>query len=161
MYPYHWIACVPVLLASPAPLTTQVPLTQRCPNLTVHEPVVLYEVTGSTLAGPYDRSLVVYNDGLARLSSAGDQGELGSAKLAFVSPEGAQALQRDLDQAGAFKLCDDSTTVSDVPLSTLTVFRAGSDVQAHTFSWWSTNEFPYEMTDKVLSDFIATYFPGS
>ena len=56
---------VPLALAALA-----APPPAPCPNLYPHEPAVLFEVSGYTLAGPYDLELAVYGDGYARLSSA-------------------------------------------------------------------------------------------
>src|SRR5689334_12309132 len=41
-----------------------------CANVHVHEPVVIFEVSGTTLSGSIDQTLIAYGDGALKLASA-------------------------------------------------------------------------------------------
>ena len=47
----------------------------------VNEPVLVYDVSGSTIAGPFNQSLVVYNNGTAKISEVS---QLGGADAAVT-----------------------------------------------------------------------------
>jgi hypothetical protein len=148
------LAALPLLFAAaPAPVPT------ACPNSIRHEPLVLYDVAGSTIAGPIDTSLVVYNDGTARVSSAGQFGGPSSSEVAFVGSNAAHQLLVDLSSLGAGQLCDDITLAVDLPTSTLTVFRDATDSRNHTFSW-IVPIAPYDAVQQRLQTFIHTNFPN-
>ena len=138
----------PTSVASPA---------DQCPNLLLHEPLVLYELSGATLIGPVDRTLTVYADGALKLSAASATGP-GECTLGQTTPELAQALQQELVRAGAFDLCDDARNVSDVPLNTLTLLRGAQDARAHTFSYW-IGDGHYQAVDDAIAKFITVQFP--
>ena len=145
-----------------APLAlSQTPGSQRlpaspCPNLVPREPLVLYEVTGGTLSGPIDYALTVYSDGAARLSSYLGEGGIGSGQLVQLDPGTVGALRAGLEAAGALQACDQEGVVTDVPLQTLTVFRAGSTRRSNTFSWFWDDDLA--QVRELLDDFIATHF---
>lgn len=117
---------------SPARATDPLPF---CPNSFEREPVLLYEVTGGTLSGPIDRFLSLYSDGTARLSSYLGDG-MGSSQLGGATPSEVDGLHAELVALGAMNLCDQEDLVSDVPLSTLTVFRRNQRPRSNTFSWF-------------------------
>lgn len=143
---------------SAAPLQTQA-LNPPCPNTLRHEPLVVFEVTGGTLAGPVDSLLAVYDDGLARYSSSIGPGP-GFSYTVGVGEAQARGLQADLAAAGALYLCDASDgVVNDVPLSTLTVLRGQTRQAGNTFSWFLP-EGPTATIEGVLSAFIAAHFPA-
>jgi hypothetical protein len=125
----------------------------------VHEPLVLYDVGGSTIAGPIDTSLVVYNDGTVRVSSAAQFGLPSKSEVAFVGSDAAHQLLLDLSALGAGQLCDHFAAVPDLPVSTLTIFRDATDSRNHTFSWVITPA-PYDAVQQRLQDFIHTNFPS-
>jgi hypothetical protein len=162
MHRHAWLACSLALFVVPLASSSNAPAArQACANLVAHEPIVVYEVTGYTVAGQLvDRSLAVYGDGLARISAAEDGGGAGRARIAYLSPATAASLQRDLASAGAFTLCDDPFPVADMPMSTLTVLRGATDAKARTYSWWWAQQTPYEPAEQVLASFIAAHFPG-
>lgn len=148
------LAAVPFLFAAaPAPAPTP------CPNTITHEPLVLYDVGGSTLAGPIDIGLTVYNDGTARISATGQFGLPSQALTAYVGPAAATQLLLDLSTLGAGQLCDHYTNVVDLPVSTLTLFRNGTDPRNHTFSWLESDG-AYGPVQNRLQDFIHATFPG-
>ena len=148
------LAALPFLVAAAAP-AAPVP----CPNEIQHEPLVLYDVNGSTLGGPIDISLTVYNDGQARLSSIGQFGNPSKSQLAFPGPAAATQLLLDLSALGAGTLCDKLFFVSDVPTTTLTVFRNATTARNHTFSWLVGVD-AYGQIDQRIQTFIQTYFPS-
>jgi hypothetical protein len=129
---------------------------QGCTNLYPREPLVLYEVSGGSLGGPIDYTLSVNNDGSARLASSIGDG-MGSSQLVAVPPAEVAALHGDLVALGAFMLCDQEELVSDVPLSTLTIFRTTPRPRTNTFSWLGGAAEVGEIQMR-LEDFIAEHF---
>jgi len=140
------------------PATPQPAAQSGCSNIWVAEPLVVYDVTGSTLAGPVDSNLVVYDSGVVKLSSASSKPGEGRAMLSYVSQQEALDFARDLALAGGLAICDQNTAGSDVPLKTLTLFRSGkTDTRVHTFSWWfATKE--YTPIQQRIDQFIQTNF---
>jgi len=127
--------------------------TASCANTQRREPIVMWDVTGNTVAGPVHGQLVVYNDGVTSVSSGN-----GGVRTEAVAPAVVQALRGDLIQAGATTLCDQKQ-VTDMPLTTLTMFVGSTDAQAHTFSYWVANN-GYAAVQAEIDDFLATHFPG-
>jgi hypothetical protein len=159
MFKMTLLVCALAFALAPSSTSGRSTQGEPCPNSIPHEPVVIYEITGGTLASTVDRSLVVYNDGFARLSSAEDNGCPGRAQVAQVAPVAVKQLAQDLAQAGAFALCDATSVVTDVPLNTLTVCGGGTETVSHTFSWWLAPQTPYERAEQILQDFLAANFP--
>jgi hypothetical protein len=141
-------ASVPKTAAS-SPADAEAAQGTAC-NVWNHEPLVAFDVTGATLAGPLDESLIVYSDGTVKHFSQSQ----GISKVTFVPPVQARALAADLLAAGAFTLCDQPLAGSDIPLQTLTVFRGAQNAAAHTFNWWS-DDAPYDVPHQILASFIA------
>lgn len=149
-------ALLPVFLA-PAPAVVQAP--PACPNIVTHEPLVLYDITGSSFAGPIDIALTVYNDGTARISSSNQLGLPSQAETVMVGAVDAHQLLLDLSALGAGHLCDSFQGIPDVPVSTLTVFRDAVDSRNHTFSWVLA-QGAYAPVEQRLQDFIHSTFPN-
>jgi len=153
-----------VLFASLIPLVAhvqsraEVATTPPCDNLLVHEPIVLYDLSGSTLAGPVDRTLTIYGDGSMKLAATSVDGP-GRYVTSQTTPEVASALQQALVQARASTLCDDPRLVTDVPLHTLTLLDGAQDGRTHTFSYW-IGDGNYARVDALLEKFINEQFPG-
>ena len=147
------------LAPSPANPATAAAAQAGCQDLWAQHPLVVYDVTGSTLAGPVDLSLVVYDSGVAKLSSASGAPGQGKARVEYLTPQATLALARALFQSGSFQTCDQPLAGSDVPLKTLTVFRGGTDAKAHSFSWWIT-ENEYAVLEQHVTDFIGAHFGG-
>jgi hypothetical protein len=125
-----------------------------CVNVQRREPIVMWDVTGDTLAGTLVHGrLVVYNDGVTSVSSGN-----GDVRTEGVAPAVVQGLRRALVQAGATTLCDQAY-VTDMPLTTLTMFEGNTDAQAHTFSYWVA-ENAYAGVQAEIDHFLATHFPG-
>lgn len=119
-------------------------------NLWNHEPLVAFDMTGATLAGPLDESLVVYSDGTVKHFSQSQ----GISHVTYVEPLEARKLAADLLAAGVSTLCDQPQAGADIPLQTLTVFRGAQNAAAHTVNWWS-DEAPYDVPHQILASFIA------
>ena len=151
-----------VLLAALASLPCLAPAGQSASpsvaaNVIQHELLVSYDLTGSTLAGPFNLDLEVFNDGTAKLSGVTNAGA--DARIANVGAATALKLARDLHDAGAWNLSDQPGTFSDVPLHTLTVLRGTANQKGHVFSYWiGINE--YATVEQTLQQFIAVHFPG-
>ncbi len=149
-------SAVPLALALAA-LPAAPPATP-CPDIYPHEPAVLYEVSGSTIAGPSDLELLVYGDGWARVSSA-TAGTSGQCQQVFVGRPAARALLERLAAEQAFTLCDGDQPITDMPLATLTVMRPATDTRAHSMSWILADSSFREL-EQELGRFLATWFPG-
>jgi hypothetical protein len=153
----------PSFLALAAAPRGELASVQDCPDLLQATPIVTFDVSGFTLAGPLHTHLVVYDNGLAALSSAGGfpgSGD-GTAEFEFLPPADALGLLSDLRAAHAFELCDDTTQVADLPLTTVTVMTPGSDSKAHSFSYWIPSSPRHHEVAQTIADFIDRSFPGS
>jgi hypothetical protein len=119
------LGLVPALPALPAAqqVGAQPELTAAgCQNKIMHEPVVSYDVTGSTFAGPFHEHFTVFNNGFASLSRLTNFSGA-DAQTANISAADVAQLRTDLAATGAYSLCDITASVSDIPLTTITVFR--------------------------------------
>ena len=133
------------------------PQAQDCENLFAHEPAVVFEVSGSTLAGPVDTTLTVYTDGIVKISSASASGP-GKAATAVVTADDVEKLRVALVAGSGLKLCDDPRIVTDAPLHTVTLLSGLQDAQAHTFSYWVGTD-AYTVVDQRLQQFVQQVFP--
>ena len=128
-----------------------------------HEPVLVLDVTGTTLLGIVHRHLAVYNDGYATLS-AFERGSFRAlptqayARTAFATESTVAQLRQALGRAGAFALEDQRGFVTDVPLTTVTIFRGGTNAVAHTYSYWLPTG-DYGGADAIVHTFLADHFP--
>ncbi len=129
-----------------------------CANVIVHEPLLVYEVRGGTIAGPFDLHLVVYSDGAARIADLTDA-EIPRGAAAQTDPDAVSDLMRDLERVGGMIDCDSLGTYTDVPLHTLTMLKPGTDARAHTFSWWIPENGAGAMEVRI-QEFIAEAFPA-
>jgi hypothetical protein len=129
--------------------TSAEPAQADC-NVWNHEPLVAYDLTGSTFLGPLDQSLMVFSDGTVKHFSQTQ----GIAKVTYVTPLQARTLSADLFAAGVFTLCDQPEAGADIPLQTLTLFRGVQDAAAHTVNWWSDDP-SYDVLHQILANFIA------
>ena len=121
-----------------------------------HEPVLVFDVSGSTLTGPLHISYRVYNDGYIAGSECGGPFGVNSAGTAGASEAEVLALQKALIDAGGMSLPDQNLSVADIPLTTVTVFRGDTNARAHTFSYW-TNDAEYAALGQVISDFMTAH----
>lgn len=160
-------ALVPVLLApflvqsAPTQLPPSAPLepTQTCCNSILHEPFLVYDVAGSTLAGPVFRHLVVYDDGHAMLAAAADATHPGGVATAQLTRAEVQALRNALVIQGAWSHCDDDAQVSDVPVKTVTVLQGTTNAIAHSYSYRIATA-GLAGVEQRIEMLIALKFPG-
>ena len=152
------------LLAIPAAVALRpapaAPAPQACTDFVRQQPVLIYDVTGSTLLGPVHRNLVVYGNGLASISDVSGAPPVAKAEVTNVSPDLVGTLLKDLRLAGAFTLCDQQQTILDVPLRSVTVSRGSTDSMAHTYNYWVAGASAYAVPEQVLEDFIDLAFPS-
>lgn len=130
------------------------PVAAPCENLIFSEPVVVYQVTGSTLLGAYDLELILNSNGIVRLSS----GVLERSQLAFIGPGAANAVSRRMEALGGMLECDQDGTYSDAPIHTLTVLRGFTDARAHSASWYAPSA-PQALMQMELDQLITDLFP--
>jgi len=150
---------VSTVAALPFLFMAQAAPTPTCANTIRHEPVLLFDVNGGTLAGPVDMQLTVYNDGVARICRTQSIFGTVDARIAYVTPAAAKQLVGDVAAFGAGTLCDLDLITSDVPNSTLTILRDATDTRAHTFSWTGA-QGAYSQIEQRLYTFINATFPG-
>lgn len=167
---YAATALVPVLVAFMAvPSPTQQQLDpgagpglaapSLCANKIKTEPVVIYDVSGSTFAGPFHQHLTVYSSGFATLARSSSFSGIDAATAQASLADVAQ-LRLDLRALGASTLCDIPTIVADVPLTTVTVFTGATDARAHTFSFFLSIK-QQGAVKQLLEEFIGAHFPGT
>ena len=126
-----------------------------CPNKIGFEPVVTYEVSGTTFAGPLYQHLTVYNNGhalFARKTTFTDP----VVEAVQVTPADVAQLRDDLAATGAFGLCDLPPQGADIPLTTITVFSGGTDARSHTFSFFFSAG-GQAAAKQVIEAFITTH----
>ena len=136
-----------------SPLSTQ----SGCGNSIVHEPLIIYEVSGGTLAGPVDLHLTVYSDGAVRVADMSDP-SAPRGGLERVDPEAVSSLALYLERMGAGINCDADGIVMDVPLHTLTLLKPGTNPRGHTYSWWLPEDSSGDIAAR-LEQFVAEVFP--
>ena len=120
------------------------------------EPVLMFDVTGSTLTGPLHSRYTVYNDGLITGGSCGGFTGANAAGTAYAPPSDVSQLLADLVDAGGVKLLDQNLSVADIPLTTVTVLKGSTNARAHTFSYW-IGVGEYAQLASVIADFQAKY----
>ena len=135
---------------------TDMPAPPTCFNVVAHEPLLVFEVLGTTLLGQVDDTLTVYNDGTCKLATAYADG-FGQVRRVEISPREVFMLYQALDQAGAFMACDDTRQFMDVPLHTVTLMNGVQDAWGHSFSYW-IGDGNYAVIDSVLENFLAEHF---
>ncbi len=152
------LCAVPLVLAVSSGTARSVG-TGGCDNIWFHEPLLVYDVSGGTFAGPTDLSLTVYNSGQVKISSASLQPGEGRADIAYVTPADARNLAVELRALGAHSQCDVPVSGADIPLKTLTVFGLGTDTFAHTFSWFQVMGDTALIQQRIM-EFISDTFPA-
>lgn len=126
-------------------------------HATDRQPVLIHDVSGGTLLGPVQSTVVVWSSGAVTYSGQEAFGDpvVGATSL---SPAELDALMDGLAASGAQVLEDQWPQVSDVPLHTVTVLGPTSDSTAHTFSYW-IGEGDYASVDEVLGRLMAEVQP--
>ncbi len=119
------------------------------------EPIVNLDVTGSTLLGAFHSRMTVYSDGLVTGSDCGGFSGSNSAGTASATKNEASMLHRRLLAAGGLTLPDNGLLVSDVPLTTVTVWDKNSK-KSNTFSFF-VGGGQYSTILQILNDFAAKH----
>lgn len=137
-----FLACAPLAFGA---ASNQIP----------HEPLLVYDVTGSTLLGPLHTSLSVYNDGTVSYVSLPPfvLGAVPEVRTVFVGQPAVQALSKDLSMAGAGTLQDNFGAAQDIPLTTVTFMRPATDTRAHTFSFLFAGP-GHQAVSLIVNEFI-------
>ena len=121
----------------------------------VCEPVLIFDVSGSTLTGPCHKNLSVYNNGRVSLAEfATSQPTRNESKM--VSPGEVKSLIGQLSRYT--RLQDDQTIVTDIPMTTVTLFQGLTDARAHSFSYWLPIG-DYEEVQQTIDLFMHRAFP--
>ncbi len=131
----------------------------HCPDRLPVAPLLVYDVSGTTLFGPAYLHVAVYDDGHVMAARLGADPSSGQMAIALLTPEELQQMRADLELWGAFGLCDEPVSVSDVPLTTVSVFRGGTDSAAHTFSYLVAGG-AHGGVQQVVDQLLAAKFPG-
>lgn len=152
--------CLIPFVGAAAPTGTPTRSPPTCGSPHRHEPLVIYDINGSTFVGPIYLTMTVYNDGSVQISQVDTGFGPAKAEYAFVGPDAARQLRLDLASAGATSLCDDPAMASDAPLRTLTILGDATDTRAHTYSWWRGSG-PYLAAQVRITAFIQAAFPTS
>ena len=148
------VAAVPFTLAA-MPVLPPV----ACTNVIPHEPLVVYDNSGGTIAGLIDVGLTVYNDGWVRASVVSQVTNTTKAEVAYVGPQLAGAFALDLRQLGAGVLCDQVSFANDLPTQTLTILSNNQDPRGHTYSWLE-GDASYAPIDQRIQTFLHATFPN-
>lgn len=127
------------------------------PGKIKREPTLIYDVSGSTLTGPVHTNLVVYNDGFVTYSNFSSFGSTNVAVTTKFVPETVvKALTFDLQAAGAHTLSDSGGIVFDLPTTTVTFMRPGTNAKARTFSFNLAGDGHIAVI-KVISTFLNQF----
>lgn len=143
---------LPSRAAAPAPATT-------CADTIPIHPVLIHDIAGSTLIGPIYRHLVVYSNGHASLSATTYEPDPGRAQTGILTQAEIAQLRASLEAAGAFEACDNDMQVSDIPLTTVSVFRGATNALAHTYSFM-TPDARQSAVEALVQQLIASKFPN-
>jgi hypothetical protein len=141
------------------------------------QPVLIYTVSGGTLAGETFESLIVYSNGMAIWTGSGNGGGSGTGgggtgntsdgiQTIQLSQQDVNTLVRDLRRGGAFRAGNQNNTGNggddSLPMTTVTVFfnPSGSGRSlAQTFSFFAS-EGNRGRVNNVITNFINNNFGG-
>lgn len=148
-------------LALAALVFSSAAVAQTALNPIPREPVLLYDVTGGTIAGPTHTTLAVFSDGSVSLAVKDGANPLGTVETKTVPVARVNKLARDLQRAGAANLRDGSARpVPDVPLTTVTVFLTSArtpQTTINTFSYYVADR-PRVGVGEVIQSFLDEVF---
>ncbi len=148
------------VLALSAPSAAQTifdPGQGAAPSKIKREPTLIFDVTGATLAGPLHTNLVVYNDGFVTYSNFSTFGSINvGVTTKFVPETVVKALTFDLQAAGAHILGDSGGIVFDLPTTTVTFMRPGTNAKANTYSFNLATD-GHIAVQKVIGTFLNNF----
>jgi hypothetical protein len=158
------LALAALVLAPTAAAQTITPGPGIFPSESVdHEPLVIHDVSGGTLAGPIHSHAVVWSDGSITFSERSTNfifpvTETTRVVAGHAPKSEATRLIRQLRRLGAFDESDSAMTVSDVPLQTLTVALPGTDSRSNSFSFYLAAGRKGPML-QLINAFLDAYLP--
>lgn len=156
----HFLTAAVAVLALSAPSAAQIildPGPGAAPSIIKREPTLIYDVTGGTLAGPVHTNLVVYNDGFVTYSNFSTFGSVNVGVTTKFLPEiVVKELTQDLQAAGAHTLTDSGGIVFDLPTTTVTFMRPGTNAKARTYSYNLATD-GHIAVQKVIANFLTDY----
>lgn len=151
------LIAVPILCAGLVAALDFQPTQRQVPI--ENEPVLVFDVTGSTLLGPVHRHLAVYDSGRVSYATSGPRAAQPFVATATIEPKRVQALMGALSGAGAWQGIDQELGVTDVPLTTVTVLSGATDASAHTFSYWTASTRTHKSVQDLIAAFVTEVFP--
>lgn len=117
------------------------------------QPVLIHDVSGSTLLGSVQSTTIVWSDGSVSYSS--NSYTSGPVVDTWTLGDGAyEGLLQGLVDSDAWILSDQWPQATDTPVHTVTVLDPTSNASAHTFSFW-TKHGEYEGIGTVLGRLSA------
>lgn len=125
------------------------------------EPVLVFDVSGSTLLGPVHRHLAVYNSGNVSYATRGPREAVPFVGSTLLDAKRVEALVSGLSAAGAWQGVDQDHAVTDCPLTTVTVLTAATDGRAHSFSYWVATQRTHEAVQDLIDAFVTEVFPSA
>lgn len=134
-----------------SPIEMRIPDSSR--NCIPREPLLLYNVSGQMIMGPYHRQLSVYSDGCVGFSVAIEAGWF--AEVRWLDPTLTDQLVSQLTDAGACLCRDDCSGDVEGPLTTVTMFL--EDRSTNTFSYYLPTGRT-ETIDRIINAFIDSHF---
>ncbi len=121
------------------------------------EPILIFDVAGSSFIGETNRHAAIYNNGQIVACRSGVFGV--ASAVHYVDPLSVETLRRQLIAAGAMTLPDQPTLVTDMPLTTVTFFAKGRpQACANTFSYFVPENAA--AADQIIATFLATAAPS-
>ena len=150
------LTCLLALRADGAAVAKDRTLSSVFTGAIKQEPILNFDVSGSTLTGPLHSRLTVYNSGLISASQCSGFTGANSAGTGYATPAQVEKLRKELIAAGGMVLPDQNISVADLPLTTVTVFRGDTDAKAHTFSYWVGIK-NYGTIAQIISDFALAH----
>ncbi|MFN0207446.1 MAG: hypothetical protein ACKVS6_14165 [Planctomycetota bacterium] len=143
------------------PVPGPIPPVQVPCDFFLQHPLLVYQMNGSSFAGPIYRQLIVNSDGFVTLSGS----FLGASKaeVAFVDVAKVKKLHNVIIAAGSMTNCDVPSIlqISDAPMETLTTFRRNSpDTTSHTFTFAGGDDGSNGAIASALNNFMNETFPN-
>lgn len=142
-----------------APVT---PLPSPGCDVFSQQPLFMYQIDGSTIAGPIHFQLTVFSNGFTTVAKKDFFGN-SNVDTKNVGATRAADLHKVLVAAGALTICDNPNLFStfDTPFTTLTMFRAGTtNSAAHTFTYYGNDDGASGVVDGAIVNFVQSEFPN-
>lgn len=99
------------------------------------QPVLIHDISGSTLLGSVQSTTIVWSDGSVSYSSNSYKSDP-VVDTWTLSDSAYEGLLQGMMDSDAWILPDQWPQATDIPVHTVTVLDPTSDASAHTFSFW-------------------------